>query len=150
VADETRLVRYLEEHRGGAKYLAATSNALTGAPLILDTGQPVMAMGGFIGVDPALTPKSLAGLIDRGEVRYFLVGPSFGGRAPLSAAVASACSRVDDQAWGGSAPFPFPRAAATGPADDRQRERFALHLYDCQGAGSAVLAAAHQPDKAVA
>ena len=137
VADPAKLVRYLQQNRGGARYLVATTNALTGAPLILATGEPVMAMGGFIGSDPALTPSSLAQRIAGNDVRFFLVGGMFGtGRSPLAGAVASACRPVDDPAWGGAAPSPFP--AAGGPPGGR----WPLHLYDCRGVAGAVEAAA--------
>jgi len=46
------LVRYLQEHRDGAHYLLAVSGSLTAAPYIISTWQPVMAMGGYTGMDP--------------------------------------------------------------------------------------------------
>ena len=46
---------------------------MTAAPFILQTGQPVMAMGGFSGGDPILTPASLAALVAKNDVRYFLI-----------------------------------------------------------------------------
>jgi 4-amino-4-deoxy-L-arabinose transferase-like glycosyltransferase len=152
IADQAKLIRFLDANRGGARYLVATTNALTGAPLILATGQPVMAMGGFMGSDPALTPASLAKLIGGGAIRYFLVGGgfgggAFGGRAPLAGAIAAACPPVDDRAWGGAAAMPagFLRGAA-GTGSGRGREgRFELRLYDCRGAAAAVQAAAAHP-----
>ncbi len=67
------LVSYLEAHRGATRYLLATQSAMTAAPFILQTGQPVMAIGGFSGGDPILTPASLAALVAKNDVRYFLI-----------------------------------------------------------------------------
>jgi 4-amino-4-deoxy-L-arabinose transferase-like glycosyltransferase len=70
---ERRLVGFLQANWQGEKYLLATSNAQLAAPLILQTGQPVMAMGGFTGSDPILTPSKLTELTANNAVRYFLI-----------------------------------------------------------------------------
>jgi hypothetical protein len=46
---------------------------MSASPYILATEQPVAALGGFSGGDPILTTEQLAAMIERGEVRYFLV-----------------------------------------------------------------------------
>jgi 4-amino-4-deoxy-L-arabinose transferase-like glycosyltransferase len=74
-----RLVAYLDAHQGSARYLLATTNANSAAPFILATDKPVMAMGGFLGSDPILTPDALARLVAQGQVRYFLLS----GREPV-------------------------------------------------------------------
>jgi 4-amino-4-deoxy-L-arabinose transferase-like glycosyltransferase len=76
----TRLVQYLEAHRGQTRYLLATLNAMTAAPIILATGQPVMALGGFSGADRIVTPRDLSRLVSDGTVRFFLLN-SFSPRA---------------------------------------------------------------------
>jgi 4-amino-4-deoxy-L-arabinose transferase-like glycosyltransferase len=73
------LEQYLLAHQGNATYLVATLNATTAAPIILDTGKAVMAMGGFIGSDPILTTTKLAKLVANGTARYFLLTENFGG-----------------------------------------------------------------------
>jgi hypothetical protein len=73
-------VQYLEAHRGQTRYLLATLNALTAAPIILATGQPVMALGGFSGADRIVTPRDLSRLVSNGTVRFFLLN-SFSPRA---------------------------------------------------------------------
>ena len=45
---------------GQARFLLATPNTQFAAPIIIGTGQPVMAMGGFSGRDPILTVEALA------------------------------------------------------------------------------------------
>jgi 4-amino-4-deoxy-L-arabinose transferase-like glycosyltransferase len=76
----TRLAQYLEAHRGQTRYLLATLNAMAAAPIILATGQPVMALGGFSGADRIVTPRDLSRLVSDGTVRFFLLN-SFSPRA---------------------------------------------------------------------
>jgi 4-amino-4-deoxy-L-arabinose transferase-like glycosyltransferase len=76
----TALIAYLEAHRDGAKYLLATFNAQSAAPIILATGQPVMAIGGFTGSDPILTTTQFAALVAKGQVRYVMLQGEGGGR----------------------------------------------------------------------
>jgi 4-amino-4-deoxy-L-arabinose transferase-like glycosyltransferase len=75
----TALIRYLEAHRGSAKYLVAVVSSNEADSIILATNQPVMALGGFSGSDPILTTAQLAALVKNGTVRYFLLNGSGGG-----------------------------------------------------------------------
>ncbi len=74
VADPA-LMNYLQTNQGDAKYLVATENAMSAAPIILsaDEPDPVIDLGGFMGRDPVLSTDQLARLVDRGAVRFFLV-----------------------------------------------------------------------------
>ena len=47
---------------------------LRAAPIILTTGRPVMALGGYSGTDPILTIDKLARLVASGQVGQFLLG----------------------------------------------------------------------------
>jgi hypothetical protein len=67
------LVGYLQESRGDATYLLAAANALVASPIILDVEEPLISLGGFMGFDPVLNTDELAGLVDTGAVRFFLV-----------------------------------------------------------------------------
>jgi 4-amino-4-deoxy-L-arabinose transferase-like glycosyltransferase len=69
----TQLVRYLEQHQGTATYLLATASSMTAAPIIIQTGKPVMALGGFSGADQILTTSQLTALVAQGTVHYFLI-----------------------------------------------------------------------------
>lgn len=71
--DVSRLVEYLLAHHGSEKYILATPNSQSAAPVILATGQPVMALGGFSGNDNILTIDQLNSLVAGGEIRYFLL-----------------------------------------------------------------------------
>jgi 4-amino-4-deoxy-L-arabinose transferase-like glycosyltransferase len=68
-----RLIAFLQANRGGARYLLATSSATLAAPLIVRTGEPVMARGGFHGLDPILTPDKLARLVEANEIRFVML-----------------------------------------------------------------------------
>src|SRR5207249_11842296 len=76
---DTQLVQWLIANRGDATYLVAVSSAGQAESIILQTGLPVMATGGFSGSDPILTADSLAQLVASGAVRYFLLGGGMGG-----------------------------------------------------------------------
>ena len=67
------LVGYLRENRGDATYLLAAANALVASPIILDVEEPVISLGGFMGFDPVLSEDELAGVVDTGATRFFLV-----------------------------------------------------------------------------
>ena len=42
--------------------------------MLIETGEPVMAMGGFHGLDPILTPEKLAQLVAANQVRFAMQG----------------------------------------------------------------------------
>jgi 4-amino-4-deoxy-L-arabinose transferase-like glycosyltransferase len=144
---EARLVRYLEANRGTTRYLLATQSAMTASPFILQTGQPVMALGGFSGSDPILTTDELVQRVADHDVRYFLLqggrpfsmgdlppdvqdifagdGPFAGGlfggassAAALTRWITTNCAQVAPSAWGGT-------TSATGGRGDGGQ------LYDC-------------------
>ncbi|MBI5521241.1 MAG: glycosyltransferase family 39 protein [Desulfarculus sp.] len=72
--DTSRLVEFLRAHHGGERFLLATSTSQVAAPVIIATGQPVMAMGGFHGLDPAIDTQGLERLVKEGQVRFVLLG----------------------------------------------------------------------------
>jgi hypothetical protein len=70
---DPRLIAYLEAHASHRPFLLATRKAEVAAPIILATGAPVMALGGFSGYDPILSTQRLASRVARGDVRFFLL-----------------------------------------------------------------------------
>ena len=72
--DTTQLADFLAANRSGETFLAATSTTRLAAPLIITTGEAVMAMGGFHGLDRAMTPERLAQLVADREVRFVMLG----------------------------------------------------------------------------
>ncbi len=120
------LVAWLLEHHDGETWLVAVTSANQAGPLQIASGVPVMAMGGFMGSDPAPTREQLRAAVREGRLRYVLLGgrgglggPAgpggfFGGDGQGNVAgdradwVTSACTRV---------------------------EGLSVTLYDCAGAG---------------
>jgi 4-amino-4-deoxy-L-arabinose transferase-like glycosyltransferase len=117
------LLAYLDANRGDAEFLVATQSSMQAAPIILATGEPVMAMGGFSGGDPILTADDLARLVRDGTVRFFLVGGRGpGGGAPFARDDAGQQARSSDAPIDGAqadgrtdgAGNPMPVGQATG------------------------------------
>ncbi len=104
------LIAFLQANRADAAYLLATPSAQTASPFILATGQPVMALGGFSGNDPIVTPETFASRVRAGQVRFVLLStPGPPGPPPA-------------QPGNGPAPRPplvYPAPPANGPPYDR-------------------------------
>lgn len=71
--DTTRLVEYLKRERAGEVFLVATSSAQWAAPVIIATGQAVMARGGYHGTDAATSPARLQALVNARQLRFILI-----------------------------------------------------------------------------
>jgi 4-amino-4-deoxy-L-arabinose transferase-like glycosyltransferase len=134
VEGSLQLAQYLLSQRNGEKWLAATLNANTAAPIILQTGQPVMALGGFSGRDKILTAEQLAQMVSTGEVRFLLLneqrgpqGNTNGNTTPqadnnaLTQWVTANCQTVPSHVWQGNSQ---PQQQPNGPGGNTQ-------LYDC-------------------
>ncbi|MFB5190785.1 ArnT family glycosyltransferase [Alicyclobacillus fastidiosus] len=100
---DTALEDYLEKHYTATpgSYLVATVNANTAAPIILDTGLPVMAMGGFLGSDPAISVEQLEKLARAGKVKYFLIqsGGAGGLQSKITQWINANCKLVPSSAY---------------------------------------------------
>jgi 4-amino-4-deoxy-L-arabinose transferase-like glycosyltransferase len=108
-----RLIDYLVANRGSARFLVATINANTAAPIILATGEPVMALGGFSGGDPILTTDELAQLVADNTVHYFWLNAQPNQQAELTRWIAANCASV------------LPQQQPNAPRAPEQQ------LYDC-------------------
>jgi 4-amino-4-deoxy-L-arabinose transferase-like glycosyltransferase len=110
------LASFLEKHQGSSEYLVAVTGSQSAAPIILATGKPVIAMGGFSGSDPAPTLAQFKQLVATGKVHYVLVGGSgFGGGA--GAAAGGGFPGGFPGGAGGS--FPRPPGGGTDPGGFR-------------------------------
>ncbi|MDP9270380.1 MAG: glycosyltransferase family 39 protein [Chloroflexota bacterium] len=98
-ADST-LVQYLLANRGSTTWIVATTSAQEAGSIELATGAPVMAMGGFMGSDPAPTLDQFKALVAAGKVRYVLISGA-GGFGPRGQGSGSTVSEVN--AWAASA-----------------------------------------------
>ena len=70
-ADNT-LTAYLQANTQDVEYLVAVPSSHTGSSLVLETGRPVLYMGGFGGNDPVIDADGLAEMVTNGELRYVL------------------------------------------------------------------------------
>ncbi|GAA4584563.1 glycosyltransferase family 39 protein [Planotetraspora phitsanulokensis] len=107
------MIDYLERNQGGATWLLAVGQAHSASSIILSTGRPVLAMGGFSGRDPAMTLGRLKEYASAGLLKYVLVGdrltPRLSGRgrgggmsADLTDWVTGSGTRVDPSEYGGA------------------------------------------------
>ncbi len=78
---DPELAAFLEANHTTETWDLVVGSAQTASGLIADQGVSVMALGGFMGTDPAITLDQFADLVDAGAVRYVLVsggGPGGG------------------------------------------------------------------------
>lgn len=100
-----KLIAFLTENNTGEKWLVAVPDAAEAEPIILATGKPVIAVGGFSGNDKTMTVAKLEELVSSGELKYFLVtGGNRGGSSgdEVTAWVEKYGTAVDSAKWGGS------------------------------------------------
>jgi hypothetical protein len=120
-------LEYLQANKGDAEYLVATTDAHRASSLILNTDDKVIDMNGFEGHDPVFTGDELAALVDRGAVRFFLIGGGPGGSNSDSASwVQDNCEPVPQEEW------QSPDAEEQGGGGPPGREQA---LYDCASQG---------------
>ncbi|WAA09212.1 glycosyltransferase family 39 protein [Fervidibacillus albus] len=116
----TNLLTYLEENFDEEKWFLAVPSARDAYSFMLNTDYAVMAMGGFKGTDPALTPEKLEELAENGEVKFFLIsseGQSFQNE-PVITWIMENCEVVPDSEW-----------SDTSINDDNSRQMDSETLY---------------------
>ncbi|KEI83273.1 dolichyl-phosphate-mannose-protein mannosyltransferase [Clostridium botulinum A2 117] len=71
----TKLIEFLKNHKTNEKYLLVTSSTNGYASdIIINTGESVMALGGFFGTDKVIDLDEFKKLVNNGEIRYVMVG----------------------------------------------------------------------------
>jgi 4-amino-4-deoxy-L-arabinose transferase-like glycosyltransferase len=130
----TNALPFLEAKRDDEQFLVATNGALSAARIGLNSGQPVLSLGGFTGQDKAISTAKLAGLVERGEVRFFHwnvirldaaeVAEGLNNPYNHDAWIAANCVEVPELEW---ASF-NPGLAGQTEIDD------APHIFDCRPA----------------
>jgi 4-amino-4-deoxy-L-arabinose transferase-like glycosyltransferase len=68
------LVRLLQTDAGRYRWVAATTGSNSASGYQLDSGDPVMAIGGFNGTDPAPTLAQFERYVRDGDIHYYLGG----------------------------------------------------------------------------
>ncbi|SEE66765.1 4-amino-4-deoxy-L-arabinose transferase [Streptomyces sp. 3213] len=72
------MITYLKKHQDGATWLLAVSTDQTASSIILESGQPVISMGGWSGSDNAMTLAKLKSLVKSGKLHYIMVSSTGG------------------------------------------------------------------------
>lgn len=107
LSNNDKLIAYLNANRNGAQFLLATTSSQNASPIIIKTGEPVMALGGFMGSDRVLTLAQLQQAVRFNTVRFFLLdgaggggrGGFGGGNSQLTSWVQNSCKVVDPSLW---------------------------------------------------
>ncbi|MFK0281027.1 ArnT family glycosyltransferase [Streptomyces sp. NPDC090499] len=72
------MITYLKKHQDGATWLVAVATDQTASSIILESGQPVISMGGWSGSDNAMTLAKLKSLVKAGKLHYVVVSSDGG------------------------------------------------------------------------
>jgi 4-amino-4-deoxy-L-arabinose transferase-like glycosyltransferase len=132
---DPKLIDFLRSNHRSEAYLAASVNARQAAPIIIATGEPVIALGGFSGRDPILTVDAFARLVEDERLRFVLVGDGspglrriFGenGQKPVVDWIRANGRLVDPAQW---------RAAPGADFQGRAAEAVGAQLYDLRSTG---------------
>ncbi|WP_327318494.1 ArnT family glycosyltransferase [Streptomyces sp. NBC_01235] len=70
------MITYLKKNQDGASWLVAVATDQTASSIILESGEPVISMGGWSGSDNAMTLAKLKSLVKAGKLHYIVVGDS--------------------------------------------------------------------------
>ncbi|MFI7504536.1 ArnT family glycosyltransferase [Streptomyces sp. NPDC049687] len=70
------MITYLKKHQDGATWLVAVATDQTASSIILESGQPVISMGGWSGSDDAMTLAKLKSLVKAGKLHYIVISDS--------------------------------------------------------------------------
>ncbi len=93
---DTALTKLLATDADRYTWVAATVGADSASGYQLATDDPVMAIGGFNGTDPAPSLGEFERYVEEGKIHYFIAGgDSFGAAGPLGAASTSTTSSGD-------------------------------------------------------
>ncbi|TDC90117.1 glycosyl transferase family 39 [Saccharopolyspora aridisoli] len=122
----SQLIRYLTDHHEDETWLVAVVGSMVAAPVILETGQPVMAIGGYNGNDPTPTVEEVERHVADGELRYVWTSGSSG--------VRSMGGEVDTAVVDASMGWVAQHCAIVDPAAYGGDTTSTTHLYDCRGA----------------
>ncbi|HXX62048.1 MAG TPA: glycosyltransferase family 39 protein [Candidatus Sulfotelmatobacter sp.] len=94
-AADTTLVDYLVAHKGSATWIVAVDSSMNAGSIELASGEPVMAMGGFNGGDPAPTLAQFKALVASGQLRFLLVEGNGGGNGGPGGTSDSSISAIE-------------------------------------------------------
>ncbi|HEY1988312.1 MAG TPA: glycosyltransferase family 39 protein [Acidimicrobiales bacterium] len=88
------LVTALEQDAGSYTWVAATINSNSAAGYQLATDDPVMAIGGFNGTDPAPTLAEFEQYVQAGKIHYFIAGGGGGAGGATGSSTGSTATQI--------------------------------------------------------
>ena len=91
----TELLDFLQANTQDVEYLMAVPSSQQGSQYVIETGRPVLYMGGFGGQDEVVTADDLAEMVANGELRYILYGGDRGNKQEIVTWLASSCTVVE-------------------------------------------------------
>jgi 4-amino-4-deoxy-L-arabinose transferase-like glycosyltransferase len=125
---ERRLIEYLSQRVREGAYLLAVPSAQQGALVVLETGKPVLYMGGFNGTDPVIDADGLAEMVERGDLRFVLYSRAGRWRvAQIGNWLDSACQIVPEFSP------PDGQERRSPPSEGNPGLVYPPVLYDCGG-----------------
>jgi len=144
------LAAYLIAHTTGETWILAVPSSHDGADLIIQTGKPVMCLGGFTGSDQVLNVTMLRRYLDEGKVRYFLTprsgdggGTGGSGNTGLFSWVSGHCIEVPAEEWSDNSadsPVQIAQASSANSGTTTLLNSLSVStrinanaLYDCAG-----------------
>lgn len=92
----TELLAYLQANTQDVEYLLAVPSSQQGSQYVLETGRPVLYMGGFSGQDEVVTVDDLKEMVANGELRYILYGGDRGNKQEIVDWLSASCAVVND------------------------------------------------------
>lgn len=101
--DFSNLITFLKENRGDATYIASVPSAMDmGAELILQSGEPVMVLGGFNGGDKPSTLDEYKNMISTGKVKYAIITNNKDDKSggDINDWIIANCSPIEEQSNG--------------------------------------------------
>ncbi|MEU6371846.1 glycosyltransferase family 39 protein [Streptomyces sp. NPDC046909] len=72
----SEMITYLKKNQDGATWLVAVATDQTASSIILESGEPVISMGGWSGSDNAMTLAKLKSLVKAGKLHYIVISDS--------------------------------------------------------------------------
>jgi len=90
------MLDYLQANTQDVKYLMAVPSSQQGAQYVIDTGRPVLYMGGFSGADPVVSAEDLTQLVADGDLRYVLYGGERANNQDISNWLSNSCAVVEE------------------------------------------------------
>jgi 4-amino-4-deoxy-L-arabinose transferase-like glycosyltransferase len=120
---------YLQANTADIKYMLAVPSSQNGAALVIETGRPVLYMGGFGGQDDVVSAEDLSALVANGELRYVLYGGEKGNKEDIASWLKTSCSVVPEFSNTASGTQPqAPQGQNGQPGQGNQ----SLTLYMCK------------------